>query len=359
MTRRLRSVIEIGGGIVTVTFAVAWLSGACEHKIGPGDPAPAGEASATGSKVVVVERRIAPVIESASGTIRSARHTTVSSRILARIEDVRVRAGADVKEGDVLVVLDARDLEARVREAREAIAAARSQSELAASELRRIEQLHGAGVAAQRDLDRARAAAEVAGAEALRASQRLRDTEAGLSHAEIRAPVSGRVVDRLAEPGDTASPGTALLRIYDPGLLRLEAPVRESLAQHLAVGQQVPVTIDAADEHLEGEIEEIVPQAEPGSRTFLVKVRFPSSPRVLAGMFGRVGVTTGERAHLRVPGAAVERIGQLAFVTAVTTDGRRERRLVTLGAGDSEGGVEVLSGLTAGESVALPVAPGA
>jgi RND family efflux transporter MFP subunit len=347
-------VLQIGGGILVVATTVAWFSGSCEPKIRPGEMGPAEGASVAEGPVVAVERSVVPVLETASGTIQSARHTTVSARIMARIEDVRVRAGSDVKQGDVLVVLDARDLEARVREAREAGASARSQLDLAASERSRIEQLWKAGVAAQRDLDRARSAAQVAGAEVEGAGQRLRDAEAGLSHAEIRSPVSGRVVDRLAEPGDTAAPGSPLLRIYDPGQLRLEAPVRESLAQHLAVGQRVPLIVEAAVESLDGEIEEIVPQAEPGSRTFLVKVRFPPSPRVLAGMFGRIGVPAGERTRLRIPEAAVERIGQLEFVTAIGSDGRTERRLVTTGARGADGLVETLSGLGPDESVRLP-----
>ncbi len=354
MTQRLRGALQVGAGIAAVAVTVAWLSGSCGPKIRPGEVTDDSSATAAGGSLVAVERSIVPVVETASGTIQSARHTTVSSRILARIEAVRVRAGSDVKEGDVLVVLDARDLEARVREAREAGAAARSQLDLATSEMRRIEQLREAGVAPQRELDRVRSARQVAAAEVERAGQRLRDAEAGLSHAEIRSPVSGRVVDRLAEPGDTAAPGSPLLHVYDPGLLRLEAPVRESLAQHLAVGQRVAVIVEAAGEQLAGEVEEIVPQAEPGSRTFLVKVRFPPSPRILAGMFGRIGVPAGERARLRVPETAVERIGQLEFVTAVVPDGSAERRLVTTGARDADGKIEVLSGLGADESVRLP-----
>ncbi len=357
MSGRLRSVLQVGAGLLAVVATVAWLSGSCRPKIQPGDAASPSAGGGSGT-VAAVERTIEPVVEQASGSIESSRHTTVSSKILARIEDVRVRAGSDVKEGDVLVVLDARDLEARVREAREATAAARSQLALATSERSRTAALRNAGIAPERDVDRAESAYRVATAELERAEQRQRDAEVGLSHAEIRSPVTGRVVDRLAEPGDTAAPGTPLLRIYDPGLLRLEAPVGESLAQHLAVGQQLQVVIDAVDEHLDGEVEEIVPQAEAGARTFLVKVRFAPNPRVFAGMFGRLSVPAGERERLRIPAAAVEEVGQLEFVDAVGADGRIERRLVTTGARDESGRVEVLSGLSASDTVRLPAGVG-
>lgn len=351
MSASLGRVVQVGAGIALVVATVAWLSGSCAERIEPGSAPPATSGDAADSATVAVERTLEPVVEAVSGTVASARHTTVSAKILARIEDVKVRAGSEVAAGDVLVVLDSRDLAAQAREAEEARAAARSQLELARRERDRSQELFAQGVASRRDLDRALSAFQVAAAEAERAEQHLRDAEVAHSHGEIRSPVAGRVVDRLAEPGDTASPGVPLLRIYDPSVLRLEAAVRESLAQHLSVGQRVSVFIEATSERSDGEIEEIVPQAETGARSFLVKVRFAPRAAVLSGMFGRVEVPAGERERFLVPAAAIERIGQLEFVTVVGDDGRAERRLVTSGRSNDRGQAEVLSGLAAGERV--------
>jgi len=346
----LRSTRRGHAALVLVLGTLALLSANCGRKSQPSGVAPFTGALPSGS-VATVELAVEPVVEQVSGTVASARHTTVSSKILARIDDVRVRAGSEVAVGDVLIVLDSRDLEARVREAQDARAAASSQLELAKSERDRVQKLFSQGVAPRRDVDRVLSAFKVASAELERAEQRLRDAEVGLSHAEIRSPVAGRVVDRLAEPGDNAAPGVPLLRIYDPTVLRLEAPVRESLAHRLSVGQHVSVYIEATSERLEGEIEEIVPQAETGARTFLVKVHFPSHAGILSGMFGRMEVPAGERERLRIPATAVERIGQLEFVTVLGEGDRAERRLVTTGARNDAGQVEVLSGLAAGEHV--------
>jgi len=351
MSASLRKCIQIAAGIALVVATVAWLSGSCAHKIAPGSIEPVAEVGAAAGTTVAVERSLEPVVERVSGTVASARHTTISAKILARIEDVKVSAGSEVAVGDVLVVLDSRDLAARAREAEEARVVARSQLDLASRERARTQELFKQGVAARRDLDRTVSAFQVAAAEVERAEQHLRDAEIGRSHGEIRSPVAGRVVDRLAEPGDTATPGVPLLRIYDPSVLRLEAAVRESLAHHLSVGQHVPIFIEATSERSDGEVEEIVPQAETGARTFLVKVRFAPRADVFSGMFGRVEVPAGERERLLVPPAAIERIGQLEFVTAVGEDGRTERRLVTSGTRNDRGQVEVLSGLAAGERV--------
>jgi len=355
MSRALRSLLRpllrLAAGGVALGGAVVWLSGGCGERVGPHDGGTPGDRVPEDAATARVEARTTPVVEWASGTVASAHETTISSKILARIAAIPVTAGSVVRTGDVLVRLDARELEARAEEAREALRAARARLELARSERERVEKLVAGGAASRQQLDRARSAWQVAAADVQAAEQRLRDAEVGLSHAVITSPGPGRVIDRLAEPGDTAAPGTPLLRLYDPGALRLRAPVRESLAVDLAPGQRLRVDVDALDASFEGTIDEIVPFAEPGSRTLLVKIRLPADPRLYAGMFGRAEVPAGETLRLLAPADAISRVGQLEFATVVDAQGRGERRLVTTGTRVSEDTLEVLSGLAAGERV--------
>jgi RND family efflux transporter MFP subunit len=354
MSSFVRNGLPLLGGATVLVLALVWLSGGCREKIAPIEEAtvPQGGVAAPG-RTAPVREEITDVVEDASGTLASERHTTVSSKILARIEQIPVRAGAEVREGDLLVRLDGRDLQARARAAREEVRAARAAVELALSEKTRVEALYAADAATRQQLDRASTQREVTAADLEGAEQRLRDSEIGLSYAEIRSPVSGRVIDRLAEPGDTAAPGAPLLRIYDPGRLRLEAPIRESIATRLAPGQSLRVSVGAVGVVVDGEIDEIVPYAEPGARTFLVKIRLPSDPRLYAGMFGRVAVPAGQRTLRTVPATALNRIGQLEYVLVLRGEDPAERRLVTTGPTDAEGRIEVLSGLVPGEVVIL------
>ena len=355
MTPGMRRAAEAGVGTLVLVLAVAWLSGACGDRVEPGEGSVAVERAPEGAITATVEAVESTVVEPVSGTVASARQTTVSSKILARIAAITVGAGSVVSEGDVLVRLDARDLDARTREAEEGLRGARARLELARSERDRFEKLFASDVASRQQLDRARSAFAVARAELQAAEERVGEARVGSSYAEIRAPVSGRVVDRLAEPGDTAAPGVPLLRLYDPSALRLEAPVRETLAVRLDVGQPMSVHVEALATSFEGTIEEIVPFAEPGARTLLVKVRLPPHPDLVAGMFGRLEVPAGERRRLLVPREAVSRTGQLEFVTVVGPDDALERRLVTTGPEQGDV-VEVLSGLAAGERVLLRAA---
>jgi membrane fusion protein (multidrug efflux system) len=354
MSNLLRNALQASAGAAVMVGAVVWLSGGCGERIGSEDLTlqPVAVSDLDGIADVVEEET--DLFEQASGTIFSARHSTVSSKILARIDAIPVRAGDVIEEGAVVVRLDSRDLEARLGAAREEVVAARAGLELAGSERMRVAGLHESHVASRQQLDRASANYDVAAAELERAQQRATDTEVALSYSEIRSPVKGRVIDRLAEPGDTAAPGAPLLRIYDPGTMRLEAPVRERLATQLDPGQGLRVTVEALDLSLEGEIDEIVPAAEPGARTFLVKVRLPDEQGLFSGMFGRVSIPAGRGHRLVAPKEAVERIGQLEYATVVEADGSAHRRMVTTGPEVGPERIEILSGLSAGERVALP-----
>jgi RND family efflux transporter MFP subunit len=297
-----------------------------------GEPEGLGLASAAPSgEVVDAVLESGPVTEWASGSVASAHHTVVASRVLATIVDVPVRAGEDVRAGDVLVVLDARDLAAGEREAEQAELAARAQLALAKREAERLAYLVGEGVATIQESDRAAAALRVARAEAERTQQALEAARVAKSHAEIHAPVSGRVVDRLAEPGETATPGRPLLRIYDPSVLRVEVPVRESLAVGLEVGDPLAVEVESLALHAEGVVDEIVPFAEAGARTLLVKVRLPPNDRLVAGLFARVAIPAGTRSRVLIPERAVVREGQLEQVWMADAEGAAALRAVTTG----------------------------
>ncbi|WP_108681306.1 efflux RND transporter periplasmic adaptor subunit [Methyloceanibacter sp. wino2] len=336
--------------LVGILLAVAWLSGWFEEKSPPGETEAARGDAPSNAETAVVERVAAPAVEWASGAVESARRTTVAARILARIEDMNVVAGDEVAEGDLLATLDARDLLARVKQAQEALKAGEAERDLARQELARTEQLLERGVSTQQRFDQAVSNLRVAEAQVDRLKQDLSEAQTALSFTEILAPVAGRVVDRLAEPGDTITPGQPLLRLYDPLALRVEAPVRESLALGLKTGDVLRVDIPALQDTLSGQIDEIVPYAEPGARTLLVKVRLPSDARALAGMFARIAVPAGERARLLVPADAVKRIGQLELVTVVR-DGQMAQRMVTTGQPTNDARIEILSGLKEGERV--------
>ena len=161
------------------------------------------------------------------------------------------------------------------------------------------------------------------------------------------------VIDKRADVGDTVSPGQVLVSLYDK--MQLIANVREGLMKNLKTGQNIGVYIDDIGEACEGKISEIVPQADPATRTFLVKVVGECHAGVRPGMYAKLLVPLGDKQVLVIPPAAIVQVGQLTMVD-VAGGKALERRNVQLGKQIDFGGkpfVQVLSGLRAGEKVAI------
>ena len=103
------------------------------------------------------------------------------------------------------------------------------------------------------------------------------------------------VAERLADPGDIASPGNKLLRLFDPTRLMLDVPVREGLVTRIKLGERVYFHVDALGTNLTGEVREVVPSVDHGSRTFLVKICIGEAPALMPGMFGVLQLPIGTR----------------------------------------------------------------
>lgn len=336
--------LAAGGGLLV------WRAGR-EGPPGPsGAPAPAR--SAEGLATALVERRTVEATTEAVGTVRARLSATVSSKGMGRVLDLRVRSGDRVTRGQVLMVLAGEETAARVEQARAAVRATEVSLADAERDLTRLRQLAAEQIVARRDVDAAEARAEVARARVLEAQSALSEAAALARELTVTAPMTGVVAETLVDVGDLAAPGRGLLTVYDPTRLRLEAPVRETLARRLASGQRVQVVVDAIGAEMEGEVDVVVPEADPAARSFLVKVNLPKLPGLFPGMFGRLRFVTGSVEILAVPRAAVRLVGQLETVEVVE-DGSVRTRQVRLGRtyGDL---VEVLAGLSAGERVVVP-----
>jgi RND family efflux transporter MFP subunit len=289
----------------------------------------------------------------AVGTVRSRAQTTVAPQITGQILDVRAEAGDHVKEGQVLANLDRREYTARLEQARSALLSAQAEHELATTAYNRFKGLFEKRAVTLEQLESAEARSKQSDAAVSAAEQKIEEAQTLLGYTTLHSPMDGVVADRLAEPGDIAYPGKALLVVHDPEDLRLEASVREGLISRIrsqmAEGRDVEVHLSAIERSVRGRITEIVPSADPVSRSFLVKVSLPRIGGVYPGMFGELRCELDPRPAILIPESAVVRVGQLATVR-VKQDERWERRFVTLG-NTRDGRVEVLSGLREGETI--------
>lgn len=337
--------------IALIVVMMLWLTGAFRKgRIEPGR-LDAQMRPAAGVAAYEVAFARLPMVSEAVGTIQPEYRMAISSRVSANILEMRVRAGQHVRKGELLARLDCRDLTARMAQARESLRRAQATRDLATSDYKRDKPLMEKAVIPRSEFDQTDMRLRTAEADVQHAQEALREAEVSQSYTEIRSPATGVVIDKLADVGDLAAPGKPLLTMYEENRLWLEANVREREAALLRIGADYAVTIEAADEKMDGKLVEIVPSADPASRTVTARIQLPRTRGLYPGMFGRMSIPVRETQALLIPQSALIRIGQLTMVDVIV-DSCLKRRTVQLGVpvGDQ---VEILSGLAAGERVAL------
>ena len=348
-----RKWIVVGIGTVVVGLLLMVFAGVFTEKVSETELSPTRQLE-SGWTAVEAKLLRQPRFESAVGSIEPIHQSSVASKILAKVAEVRVSAGQQVEAGEVLVRLNDDDLQSRLKQAEASLSAARAHAEQAQLDLARAKRLIELRAVSQAELEAASTNARSSEAEVEQALRTVEEAHVVLDYATITAPFGGIVIDKNVQAGDTVTPGQPLLTLYDPTQMQLVVNVRESLAMDLQVGQQVPAKLEALDYECPATVREIVPQAEAGSRSFQVKVSGPCPPGIYSGMFGRVLLPLEDEELLVIPAAALRRVGQLTLVDVVI-DGRLERRSVQLGR-ELKDQVEVLAGLRAGEKVAVPAA---
>lgn len=326
---------------------------------------------------VAAEKAVWPSYYEAVGTVRAQTAATIQSKVMGYVEEVRVEVGNRVTAGQILAVIDARDLDSGVRlaeaalaeaksaetEVENAIAAAEAQLNLAQATFRRMKDLHDKKSISEQEFDEAQARVKTAEANRAMAlskraqlAEKIRQAEQAVEsarimkdYAVIKAPFAGVVTGKMVEPGNLAAPGAPLLEIERGGTYRLEAQVQEGRLPAIRIGTKVTVDLDALGETIEATVSEIVPAVDAASRAFIVKINLPSRRAIRTGLFGRARFETEGEQVVALPASAVVERGQLRSAFVVE-QGRARARLLTLGS-EREGMVAVLSGLEGGEIV--------
>jgi RND family efflux transporter MFP subunit len=363
------------------------LSAAALTSCGGGETARPAEAANRAS--VAVQTAVAavadwPAVYEATGTVRARTAATIASKVMGYVRAVNVQVGDRVRAGQELIVIDAQDLDTGVAraeagraeaqravpEAESAIAGAKASLDLAEATFKRMETLAARKSISNQELDEA--SARLKGAQAnydmararrsqldsrlAQADQEVRAASVMRDYSRIAAPFAGVVTAKSVEPGNLATPGAPLLTIEQEGQYRLEANVDESRVASVKAGQTVEVTLDALARKVNARVGEIVPAVDAASRAYIVKIDLPAEAQLRSGMFGRAAFPLGAQPALAIPAAAVVERGQLQSVFVVE-NGEAHSRLITAGR-RSNGAVEALSGLTAGEKVVSPAPAG-
>lgn len=304
------------------------------------------------------------------GRTEVARTVTASGSLAARrdqpvgiagegglVTAVLVDAGSWVRQGQVLAIIE-RSVQAQQSAQLVAqIASARANAALAQSELDRARSLVSRGFVSKADLDRKRAARDAAAAQVRVAQAQLAENRARIGRLDIRAPSSGLILSRSVEVGQVVGPGAGgLFRLARGGEMEMRAAMSQQDLALMKVGLPATVTPLGSDRSFAGSIWQIAPVIDPRTRQGEVRIAIPYDPLIRPGGFAEARISAGASVAPLLPQSAVLSDNAGSFVYIVTSEGKVERRGITIGT-VSDAGVTVAQGLDGGERVVLSAGP--
>ena len=351
----------------------------------------------------------APISEeiAADAILAPLAQAAISPRISAPIRAEYVQRGAHVRRGQLLLVLEDRDLRGSALDSRGAFAAAQAnytaatnatipeevkKAQLDAAQLRTAlevahrtaaerQRLYKEGALSGRDADAAVAAEaqasaayetarqhaesvaqttrvtdkETAQGQLTSAEGRLQNAEAQVSYANLRSPIDGVVTDRPLFPGETASSGSPVITVMDTSSMLAKLHLAQAAAQELTVGHKAEVTVPGEKEAAEATVSFISPALDPGSTTVEVWLKLPNADGHLKVGTPVHAVILGRTVNdaLQLPAAAIlpgQESGPAVMV--VGADGTARKKTVTIGIRTPET-VQILSGLAPEDNVII------
>lgn len=351
---------------VTILLAVMFVAAGCSKKHGEGNVENAPAVVVKGVALETVTNSAMPELLDVVGSVRARTSAVVSTRIPGSISVLKVREGDRVKKGQLLIQLDAQENQATaavasavIDEAQRGLDEAISRRKLADTTFDRYNNLFKEQAISRQEFDVKQSEKEVAAQGVARAESRLSQAREGSKasatmsgYTRIVAPVSGIVASKQADLGATVFPSQPLLTIEDDGSYQLELALPENVAAKVKPGTSLQVTLDAVGSSFPATIAEIVPTADPASRTFVAKIVL-SQKGLKSGMFGRGAISLGTTANgITLPKKAVVERGALTSVWVVDKENIARMRIVKVGRQSGER-MEILSGLSEGERVVV------
>jgi RND family efflux transporter MFP subunit len=300
--------------------------------------APKASTSASDTQHIEIARTDITVIETqrlqqglpASGTLRAVQTAVVKARVAGELMDLQVREGDSVQAGQALARIDPTEYQRRLRQAEEQAEAARAQIDIAQRQFDNNRALVDQGFISKTALDTSLATLQSAQA-TFRAAQAGADVaRKSLDDSVLKAPFSGVVSARLAQPGERVAIDARVLELVNLASLELEATMSAADSVGVRVGQTARLQIEGRAESVDARVQRINPSAQVGSRSVLVYLQLQGEPGLRQGLFAQGVIGTDVREVLAVPLSSVRTDRSQPYVQVID-NGQVAHRTVQLG----------------------------
>jgi len=330
--------------------------------MGRGSDKPAQTAGGAGQvptvTVVVPGRSQVGRMITASGPLAAKRDQPVGiAGSGGRVVRVLADAGAWVRGGQVLAVIDRAVQTQQASQLAAQVEAARANAALAQANYERAIALQGRGFVSKAEIDSKKATRDAAYAQVRVAQAQLAGARAELGRLNVVAPTSGLVLARSVEVGQIVGPGTgALFRLADNGEMEMRAQMSQQDLALIHVGMPAQVTPVGSDRSYTGHVWQVAPVIDPQSRLGDVRIAVPYDPAMRPGGFAEAKITAGTTTAPMLPQSAVLSDDQGNYVYVINGKNEVERRAIKIGA-VSDSGVTIAEGISGNEAVVLSAGP--
>jgi RND family efflux transporter MFP subunit len=266
-----------------------------------------------------------------SGSLRAVNSAFVKARTPGELQGLTVREGDTVHAGQVVARVDPIEPQARLKQAEQQADAAKAQIEIAQRQYDNNKALVDQGFISKSTLDTSWNNLSAAQANYQAALAAVDVARKAVDDSVLRAPISGVVAQRLAQPGERVAVDSRVIEIVDLGRLELEATLGAADSIDVRVGQEAMLRVEGSPRAFPARVARMNPSAQPGSRSVLVYLALADTTGLRQGLFAQGTLAIGRAAGLAVPLAAV-RTDKPAPYVQVIEDGRVVHRPVALGA---------------------------
>jgi RND family efflux transporter MFP subunit len=271
-----------------------------------------------------------------SGSLKAVDSAYVKARVPGELQGLALREGDAVKSGQVIARIEATEMQARLKQAREQADAARAQIDIAERQFSNNKALVDQGFISRSALDTS--ANNLAAAQSNhKAALAAVDLAAkGMEDTVLRAPISGIVSQRLAQPGERVPVDGRVIEIVDLSRLELEATLSAADSVAVQVGQQAQLQVEGSARPVTARVVRINPSAQAGSRSVLGYLAIVDPAGLRQGLFAQGSLAIGRASELAVPLSAV-RTDKPAPYVQVVEDNKVAHKAVATGArGEAE-----------------------
>ena len=256
-----------------------------------------------------------------TGTVRGRHETRLAFQVGGQILSRNVNVGAHVRAGDVLMVIDARDVQQQANATNAAAQAARSRYELARTERARYEQLYAAQAISEAMLDQYRTNERAAEAAYRQAVAQDTASHNALGYTNLVAGADGVISNITAEEGQIIAAGQTVMTLTQEDEREIEIAVPESRLAEVSVGMPAAVALWANSAAYTGILRELSPVPDAATRTYTARIALTDAPADLPlGMTARVRLGASVQDGVSIPLSALYQTGDTAQVYVVEDD---------------------------------------